>query len=711
MKFSSSRNKLSFVGKILLICAVIDSDAFVVSSAAAVASDSAAAAAAAAAAVNDSTATSARMEKKEERNKRATREFFQKIDESKDGQLDAEELQKYVSEYIGGFEFDTNTELSEASTDVIKTMDTFDDDDETISTHEFGKFMEMNENVATVREVKLWVKYSLRFPQYAQRFEENAITIEDFPSLISNDGNLLKKHLQIENELHRQSIARNLKRQLLHLGKTPSVVQKVIAKVTNKKEGVVSVKWSEPEIRGTPPAHLFVVKSMIVTPGAIASGKEWKIEEVVEWGEENSLIVRNCPKGATIKFKVIAYGAFGASKAATTNEVKIPTSSSSTLSSVAEFIGNSNINTDQNSALKNASLNNYFGGEKTFLSFVWSALAIIASSGGVAVRLYYLVKSWKKRNDYKNLSNEDENLSNNASLINSDDVNIDATAAVGIVHKSPQKAVTALIKRAEKQLLDSSRDLMEIEPPSPKDATNNIAKILTPTSSAKKNIKKTKDASNGKDGVDFDDFDDDDDERKKMEVQQPTSNKTTSSLSPAAASGSLYDSKVTGTSLAKPRRNASSSSLSGGETKPSAINKAEATPTKQKMKKGICADSFCSKKVKGMFKTANTHYCGFCQHKFCFEHVASSPHGTRGKCMPESECVCTKCFAALDDKRKRLLLRTDVLKKADIVESLERREKAAKRWKLVKNVVAVSRMAEKRMEYTRQQQQQQQQRD
>ena len=43
--------------------------------------------------------------------------------------------------------------------------------------------------------MKLWVKYALRFPQYAGRFEENRITIDDFPSLIMNDGELLKSHL------------------------------------------------------------------------------------------------------------------------------------------------------------------------------------------------------------------------------------------------------------------------------------------------------------------------------------------------------------------------------------------------------------------------------------------------------------------------------------------------------------------------------------
>ena len=33
-----------------------------------------------------------------------------------------------------------------------------------------------------------------------------------------NDGELLKTHLFVENELHKASISRNLKRQMLHLG-------------------------------------------------------------------------------------------------------------------------------------------------------------------------------------------------------------------------------------------------------------------------------------------------------------------------------------------------------------------------------------------------------------------------------------------------------------------------------------------------------------
>lgn len=42
-----------------------------------------------------------------------------------------------------------------------------------------------------------------------------------------------------------------------------------------------------------------------------------------------------------------------------------------------------------------------------------------------------------------------------------------------------------------------------------------------------------------------------------------------------------------------------------------------------------------------------------------------------------------------------------MLQKPEILEQMARKEKAAKRWKMIKNVVKVSRMAEKRMEYTR----------
>ena len=70
--------------------------------------------------------------------------------------------------------------------------------------------------------------------------------------------------------------------------------------------------------------------------------------------------------------------------------------------------------------------------------------------------------------------------------------------------------------------------------------------------------------------------------------------------------------------------------------------------------------------------------------------------------MPESECVCMKCFNALDEKKQKSLLKnSDVLHKPEIVERLDKKEKATKRWKMIKNVMKVRRMAEKRMAYAR----------
>ena len=85
------------------------------------------------------------------KNKIALKTFFSKIDFDKDGQLDAEELKKYVASAIGGIEFDEQKEIDSASHQTIEEMDGKLDSDETISNAEFVTFMEKNENVATAR--------------------------------------------------------------------------------------------------------------------------------------------------------------------------------------------------------------------------------------------------------------------------------------------------------------------------------------------------------------------------------------------------------------------------------------------------------------------------------------------------------------------------------------------------------------------------------
>ena len=38
------------------------------------------------------------------------------------------------------------------------------------------------------------------------------------------------------------------------------------------------------------------------------------------------------------------------------------------------------------------------------------------------------------------------------------------------------------------------------------------------------------------------------------------------------------------------------------------------------------------------------HYCGLCQRAYCQAHTRVSPHGTKGRCDPESKCYCAVCW-------------------------------------------------------------------
>ena len=154
-------------------------------------------------------------------------------------------------------------------------------------------------------------------------------------------------------------------------------------------------------------------------------------------GRRERTIVRNCPKEATIKLKVIAYGAL-ARAATITNEVKIP---SGRRSSSSLGVGNENTSSKYNGVNRGYNAVIIEDQTQTFLSMFWSAMAILASTGGfsfdyiawqrVGSKGMISKQTWMVANVRRN-----RNLSSYSS-IDSDDVSIDA--AVGIAAKSPQK--------------------------------------------------------------------------------------------------------------------------------------------------------------------------------------------------------------------------------------------------------------------------------
>jgi hypothetical protein len=66
-----------------------------------------------------------------------------------------------------------------------------------------------------------------------------------------------------------------------------------------------------------------------------------------------------------------------------------------------------------------------------------------------------------------------------------------------------------------------------------------------------------------------------------------------------------------------------------------------------------CSDPGCQVNL----KKARTvrHFCGLCQAWFCAEHTRVSPHGNRGRCKPESRCICTDCYEILSKEEQREL--------------------------------------------------------
>jgi hypothetical protein len=66
-----------------------------------------------------------------------------------------------------------------------------------------------------------------------------------------------------------------------------------------------------------------------------------------------------------------------------------------------------------------------------------------------------------------------------------------------------------------------------------------------------------------------------------------------------------------------------------------------------------CGDPGCRVNL----KKARTvrHFCGLCQAWFCAKHTRVSPHGNRGRCKPESRCICADCYEILSKEEQREL--------------------------------------------------------
>ena len=238
-----------------------------------------------------------------------------------DGQIESHELSEYLGR-LGGHDFDSEREIRDAVAGVTKAMDSTDVGS-TISEEELLSHLTKNTNqLLTAHRVERWVRYGLGFPQYAQRFEDNAITALDFTALIANDGAALREDLGVVSGLHHGKLMRALKRQILGLGSLPSDPMDVTARAINAT--AIAVQWKAPEDLGTPPVHAYVIQERVGD-----DNPQWETVGHVTTDDQVSFVSRVKPKisllsssssggvgaGYTVpyRYRVIAWGAHGCS--------------------------------------------------------------------------------------------------------------------------------------------------------------------------------------------------------------------------------------------------------------------------------------------------------------------------------------------------------------------------------------------------------------
>ena len=82
------------------------------------------------------------------------------------------------------------------------------------------------------------------------------------------------------------------------------------------------------------------------------------------------------------------------------------------------------------------------------------------------------------------------------------------------------------------------------------------------------------------------------------------------------------------------------------------------------------------------------HYCGLCQRAYCQAHTRVSPHGTKGRCDPESKCYCAVCWDDLNAATREALEATNRLPRREPTSGSatpDSRKRAKTRWRSVLN--------------------------
>lgn len=573
-----------------------------------------------------------------EKQRFSIRAFFRRLDTDGDGQIETEELSNYVSTSVGGHDFDERHEITAAAKQTQGLIDGTDKGD-TISEEELITHITRSTNqLLTPNRVARWVKFGLSLPQYAEAFSENAITALDFPFLLAEHCAALKEDLRIKSSLHRGKIARALKLQLLGLGAPPSSPTKVRAVAVNAT--AVAVQWTPPDTPGNPPLHLYVLQRRQ------GDNPKWEIEalidaedtahvaHVAEEGDLSYNSIKN-PEGMPARlrqYRVVAWGAHGSSGYSDPSEVVDVNGSDKDGKKYKK--SNSKGSTKQAPGVNTILENTTDSGYRAIMRAAASSLVL----AGVVARFLFGAAAWMGVSGtvrgiaFRNLGSTIGRKLNKSNVSNDGGVEGDAdntaTATNGGVLNGVSNAQSTPAQTRRTQSAQANSLTPQIVSPENRSIQRRSAMFEDAMAAA---------VAAGVAG---------DSSRLNAHSESISEDvPRTQTITPPlnhSRSHSRNDSLISDDSAGM--------NISGDNSFDTKTNNVKS----EAKKKGRCCVSGCDKRWdkwigKSGFRMKHAHhYCGLCQRAYCAQHTATSPHGAKGRCDPESKCVCLACFVSLD---------------------------------------------------------------
>ena len=601
------------------------------------------------------------------------RAFFRRLDVDGDGQIETDELSAYVGTSVGGNDFDEASEIAAAAASTTALIDG-GDQGSTISEEELMTHITRATNqLLTPNRVARWVQFGLSLPQYSDVFSDNAVTALDFPLLVADHGAVLRDELGITSGLHHGKILRALKRQLLGLGRVPGAPTRVRAVAVNAT--AVAVRWRAPEELGTPPVHAYVLQrragdDLKWQVDAVLDAEELahvsRIDEAAEdGGDDNDSVgaVRD-PAGQPARlrqYRVVAWGAHGCSGYSDPSEVVdvdafgARRSGSDASETAIQRIRRLVINTIEEDETRPsifatvwraaASSLLVFGITVRFVFGAASFLGVSGTLGGAA-----LCKAAAKLGARGALRQDGPSAESDAAA--GPNLPWDARGGTPVVPGTPTASGAAnggFGRRGNEALMPGA---LPGSSGSPLAYATEEARSRNRRSAMFEDAMAAAIAAGVAEGA-------------TARVCPESDGRVDANDADASSEDSLDGGGDIAAGFAAYSQNDSGDGSDGGRPAEKL-----APFTSVAKKKGRCCVEGCTKRWDKWMSTSGfrmkpaKHYCGLCQRAYCVAHTATSSHGTKGRCDPESKCVCVVCYQSLDEHAREYLEATNELPRA-----------------------------------------------